>query len=78
MILPSGEALLHWTAQATAAAIAAGIAVALALAVHFLLFAVLDRVTRISQLKTDEVVVQRLREPLRWSLIAVAIWIAMK
>lgn len=72
-MLPSGAALLHWTARATEAAIALGFALVLALLVHFTLFAVLTRVTRLSQLQTDGVVVERLRQPLRWSLIAVAI-----
>lgn len=76
MILPSVEALQHWAAQATGAAIAAGLAVAVALVVHLLLFAVLDRVTRLSQLRTDGLVFERLRQPLRWSLIAVAISLA--
>ena len=73
MILPSGEVLLHWTARATEAAIAVSIAVVIALTLHFVLFAVLGRITRLSQLQTDGVVVERLRQPLRWSLIAVAI-----
>jgi small-conductance mechanosensitive channel len=76
LILPSGEVLLHWTAQATGAVVAATVAIVVALAVHFVLFAVLGRVTRLSQLKTDEVVVERLRQPLRWSLIAVAVSLA--
>jgi small-conductance mechanosensitive channel len=73
LTLPTGEALLHWTARATEAAVALGVALILALLVHFVLFAVLTRVTRLSQLQTDGVVVERLRQPLRWSLIAVAI-----
>lgn len=73
MILPSGEVLLHWTARATEAAIALSITMAIALALHFVLFAVLGRITRLSQLQTDGVVVDRLRQPIRWSLIAVAI-----
>lgn len=73
MILPSGEVLWHWTTRATEAVVAVAVAVFVALAVHALLFAILRRVTRISQLQTDEVVVDRLRQPLRWSLIAVAI-----
>ena len=73
MTLPSGEVLLHWTARATEAAIAVSVAVVVALALHFVLFAVLGRITRLSQLQTDGVVVERLRQPLRWSLIAVAI-----
>jgi small-conductance mechanosensitive channel len=76
LILPSGEILLHWTARATEAAVAAGVAVIAALIAHLALFAVLGRITRLSHLKTDEVVVERLRQPLRWSLIAVAISLA--
>lgn len=76
MILPSGEILLHWTGQATGAVIAAAVAIAIALAVHFVLFAILGRLTRISQLQTDGLVLERLRQPLRWSLIAVAIALA--
>ncbi|HKX79499.1 MAG TPA: mechanosensitive ion channel domain-containing protein [Novosphingobium sp.] len=75
-ILPTPDMLWHWTAQATGAAVAAAIAIAAALLAHLLLFAVLDRLTRLSQLSTDEVVVDRLRQPLRWSLIAVAISLA--
>jgi small-conductance mechanosensitive channel len=73
LILPSGEVLLHWTARASEAAIAVGVAVLVALAFHFVLFALLGRVTRLSQLKTDGLVLGRLRQPLRWSLIAIAI-----
>lgn len=76
MILPPGEVLLHWTAQATGATIAAAVAIVVALAAHAVLFAALGRVTRLSQLKTDEVVVDRLRQPLRWSLIAIAVSLA--
>lgn len=60
----------------TAAAIAAGIAVAAAFALHWLLFAVLRRVAKFSHLPSDELVVDRLREPIRWSLVAVAISVA--
>jgi small-conductance mechanosensitive channel len=73
LILPSGEVLLHWTARATEGAIALSVTIVIALALHFVLFAVLGRITRLSQLQTDGVVVDRLRQPLRWSLIAVAI-----
>jgi small-conductance mechanosensitive channel len=76
LILPSGEVLLHWTARATEAVIALAVGIAIALAVHFVVFALLDRVTRLSQIKTDEVVVNRLRQPLRLSLIAIAISLA--
>lgn len=74
--LPSAEWMDHWAAQATGAAIAAGVAVLVALAVHLMLFAVLTRLTRLSQLESDGLVVDRLRQPLRWSLVAVAISLA--
>lgn len=70
------ERLNHWALEATGAAVSAGIALLAALLVHALLFAILGRVTKLSQLTSDEVVVDRLREPLRWSLVAVAISIA--
>ena len=66
----------HWTVALTSAAIPAGIAVAVALALHWLLFAALRKVARLSHLQSDEVVVDRVREPIRWSLIAIAISIA--
>lgn len=74
--LPSAAWMDHWAAQATGAAIAAGVAVLVALAAHLVLFAVLARLTRLSQLESDGLVVDRLRQPLRWSLVAVAISLA--
>lgn len=55
------------------AAIHAGIAVAMALAIHFILFALLDRAARLSASTADEVVFGRLRQPLRFGLMAVAL-----
>lgn len=72
----SFDRALHWAEQATGAAISAAIALIAALALHALLFAILGRVTRLSALTSDEVVVDRLREPIRWSLVAVAISLA--
>lgn len=74
--IPTFDEVLHWGAQGTGAAIAAGIAVAVAFTAHFILFAVADRITRLSPAKSDEIVVDRLREPLRWSLVAIAISLA--
>lgn len=76
MRLPGFAEILHWAEQGTGAAIAAGIAVVIAFAAHFVLFAVADRITRLSPATSDEVVVNRLRQPLRWSLVAVAISLA--
>lgn len=63
-------------ADAGSLAIVAGGAIGLALLIHFVLFAVLGRVARLSHLETDEMVVERLREPARWSLVAVALSLA--
>ena len=70
---PSADSLLGWMAQASQAAIVVAVAVVVALVLHLALFALLGRVTRLSQLKTDGVVLDRLRQPLRWSFIAIAI-----
>jgi small-conductance mechanosensitive channel len=74
--LPSGAELQLWAGQATGAAVAAAVAVAIALAAHLLLFAVLSRLARLSPHGSDDVIVDRLRQPLRWSLVAVAISLA--
>lgn len=58
------------------AAIAAGVAIAGAVLVHLVVFRVLTRVARISHLESDELVVDRLRGPVRWALVAVALELA--
>ena len=58
------------------AAAAAGTAIALALLVHLGLFRLLGRLARISHLDSDELVVERLRAPTRWALIALGIELA--
>lgn len=70
--------LVQWSEALSFALLRAGIAVAAALAIHLVLFAVLRRVTRLSESTADEVVVERLREPLRWSLVAVALALAQE
>jgi small-conductance mechanosensitive channel len=76
LILPQGEILPYSPAELTTAAIAAAVAIAIALALHFVLFKLLGRLTRLSDLTSDGLVVERLRQPLRWSLIAIAISLA--
>lgn len=73
MLLPPLATVGQFLAEVPRAAIAGGIAVAVALVVHVLLFRLLRRLAALSHLETDEVVVSRLRAPLRWSLIAIAI-----
>ncbi|HAN88003.1 MAG TPA: mechanosensitive ion channel protein MscS [Erythrobacter sp.] len=50
-----------------------GSAVALALLAHWIVFALLRRVTRSSESALDDVVVEAVRKPLRWAAIAFAI-----
>lgn len=71
--LPSAGQVWQWTEAMSLAAIHAGIAVAMALAIHFILFALLDRAARLSASTADEVVFGRLRQPLRFGLMAVAL-----
>lgn len=74
--LPSATQVLDWSEALTLSGIHAGIAIGAAFALHFALFAVLDRAARLSASPADELVFARLRHPLRWSLVAVAISIA--
>jgi small-conductance mechanosensitive channel len=76
LTLPSSDQLHHWAAQGTDAALAAAVAIAAGLFAHLLLFAALSRVTRLSHLTSDQVVLDKLRQPLRWSLVAVAVSLA--
>ena len=71
--LPSAEELLHWSNRLTHAALALGIAVGIALALHALLFMALRRLAKRSQDKAGPVTVARLSQPVRWSMVAVAI-----
>lgn len=71
--LPQLDVLAH---QLPRAAIAGGVAIALALLVHLGLFRLLRRVARLSNLESDELVVDRLQGPARWALIALAIELA--
>lgn len=76
MLLPPLSDVSRLMAELPAATIAVGIAVAGALLLHFLLFRLLLRLARLSHLDTDQVVVDRLRAPLRWAMIAIAIELA--
>ena len=60
----------------TDSALAVAIAVGAALVFHLLLFALLSRFARLSHLDSDQVVVDRLRHPLRWSFVAIGISLA--
>ncbi len=57
-------------------AVALGSSIVLALIVHYVAFALLRRFTSASESQIDDVIVQRVRKPLRWAMIGFAISIA--
>ena len=74
--VPAVAEVLAWSGTASHAAIAAAVGIGAAFALHLLLFALLDRATRLSVSQSDDIVVARLRHPARWSLIAVGLSLA--
>ncbi|HMO68028.1 MAG TPA: mechanosensitive ion channel [Novosphingobium sp.] len=69
-------ALLGWSQALTTSLVHTAIAAGLALALHLILFAVLDRLVQLSPGLSDDIVVRRLRQPLRWSMVGIALAIA--
>ena len=74
--LPATETVITWSEALTRAAIQGGIAVGIAIAVHFMVFAILGRASRFSASEIDDLVFARLRRPVLFSMVAVAISIA--
>jgi len=66
---------LSWTALAEAA-VALFIAIALAWLIYRVAFAIVHRLVSTSKSAVDNLVVQRIRHPIKWSLIAIAITLA--
>jgi small-conductance mechanosensitive channel len=64
------------TAQWTEAGVVAAIAVAIALVLHLGLFSLLGRLVRYSSSRSDDAVVSRLRRPVRFLMVALALAIA--
>ena len=56
--------------------IALAVAIVLALVIHWVVFAVLRRVVGHSESRMDDVVISKMRRPLRWAMIAFAISVA--
>ena len=66
----------NWTIDwNTLAASASGLVLAVAAAwlIHRVLFGIVDRVVRMSDSRSDDIVVDSIRRPVKWSLIAIAI-----
>lgn len=69
-------AFIGWSQAVSSALLHGGIALALALGLHLLLFGLLDRIARLSPGQTDNILFARLRQPVRWSLVAIALALA--
>jgi small-conductance mechanosensitive channel len=74
--LPSGQSVIAWSEQLTRAALYVVAAAGIAFAIHFVLFAVLGRAARLSASDSDDLVLGRLRLPVLFLMIAVAIAVA--
>lgn len=72
-VIPNASAVIDWSAMLTRAALHGGIAVAIAAALHFVVFALLARASRLSESDTDDLVFAQIRRPILFSMIAVAI-----
>ncbi len=59
--------------EATGAAISLTIAVIAAYAIYRVVFAILRRVTHQSETTTDDLVIESIRRPIKWSLIAIGV-----
>lgn len=70
------SAVLGWSEALTRAAVPAAIAVGAAVVLHLLVFALLDRAARATKSQSDDIIFARLRQPARWSLIAVGLSLA--
>jgi small-conductance mechanosensitive channel len=57
---------------------AAAIGIALALLVHRILYGILARIARASEMPSDDIVVARLRKPTRWAMIALGVVLAAR
>ncbi len=58
------------------AALLAGVAVVAALLLHWLVFALALRVVRLSETQTDDLILARIRRPVQWALVAIALTLA--
>jgi small-conductance mechanosensitive channel len=74
--LPSTSAVIDFSEMVTRSGVLAGIAVGAALLLHLVVFALLGRMARASQSETDDLVFNRISQPLRWAMAAVALSLA--
>ena len=75
-LVPEASRVIDLSAQLTRAAIHGGIAVAIAVALHFAAFAVLARAARLSASESDDVIFARIKQPVLFAMVAIAIAVA--
>lgn len=73
--LIKGKIEIAW-GDVALSALALGIAVAIAYALYRVLFAILGRIVAASETETDDLIVDSLRRPVKWSAIAIAVTLA--
>ena len=74
--LPEASRVVDFSAMITAAAIHAGIAIGIAVTLHFVLFALLGRAARLSASPADDLVFERIKTPILFAMITIAISVA--
>lgn len=72
------ERLPEWLPDIAVALGAAAIGIGAALLVHRILFAVLDRITRSSESQSDDIVIEHVRRPARYAMIALGLVLAAR
>ncbi|WP_309621481.1 mechanosensitive ion channel domain-containing protein [Novosphingobium sp.] len=75
-IAPEASKVIDLSALLTRAAIHAGIAVGIAVALHFMMFALLGRAARMSASESDDLVFARIKRPILYAMVAIAISVA--
>lgn len=76
LTVPDLSQLNDWSATLSRAALQAGIAAGAAAALHFAVFALLTRAARFSAAESDDLVLARIKRPLLFSMVAIAISVA--
>ena len=74
--VPDASQVIDWSAALTRAVLHAGIAVGVAAALHFAVFALLTRAARFSVAESDDLMLARIKRPILFSMVAIAISVA--
>lgn len=73
--IANASRMIDWTTVA-ASCLAALIAVAIAYLAFLVVFAIVGRITRLSEIAVDDLLIKRIRQPIKWSFLAIGITLA--